>query len=133
MKKLVASRMERCIGCHACSMACSMHVYRSLSWLSAGIRIRSTGGLSTGFEASHCMACMEAPCSSACPTGALEKRKGGGVRVKRDLCIGCGDCAPACPINAIYLDHDSRPYICIHCGRCVDYCPHDCLELVEVK
>jgi Fe-S-cluster-containing dehydrogenase component len=68
----------------------------------------------------------------ACPTGAYSQRKGGGVRVKKSLCIHCGDCAEACPVDAIYLDATDHPFVCIHCGRCVDYCPHDCLELTGV-
>jgi Fe-S-cluster-containing hydrogenase component 2 len=35
----------------------------------------------------------------------------------------------ACPVDAIYLDNTSTPFVCIHCGRCVDYCPHACLEM----
>jgi hypothetical protein len=40
-------------------------VHKRLSWLAAGIRIMSTGGLSTGFEARSCMACNPAPCAEA--------------------------------------------------------------------
>jgi formate hydrogenlyase subunit 6/NADH:ubiquinone oxidoreductase subunit I len=54
------------------------------------------------------------------------------VIVKRKLCIQCGDCAEACPVDAIYLDATSEPFVCIHCGQCVPYCPHDCLEMAEV-
>jgi Fe-S-cluster-containing hydrogenase component 2 len=68
----------------------------------------------------------------ACPTGAYSQRKGGGVVVKKKLCIRCGACAKACPVDAIYLDPGSEPFVCIHCGRCVPFCPHDCLEMVEV-
>jgi Fe-S-cluster-containing hydrogenase component 2 len=67
----------------------------------------------------------------ACPTGALTQRKGGGVKVKKDLCIRCKECVQACPVDAVALDHDDRPYICIHCGRCIPFCPHHCLELVD--
>ena len=52
--------------------------------------------------------------------------------VKRKLCIQCGDCAEACPVDAIYLDVTAEPFVCIHCGQCVVYCPHDCLEMAEV-
>jgi hypothetical protein len=56
MKILRTPRMERCIGCHSCSLACARLVHKQLSWDKAGIRIQSTGGLSTGFEAMPCLA-----------------------------------------------------------------------------
>jgi Fe-S-cluster-containing hydrogenase component 2 len=105
-------------------------VHKRLSWLAAGIRIMSTGGMSTGFDARLCLACDPAPCVEACPTGAYAQRKGGGVIVKKNLCIRCGDCAHVCPVDAIYLDNTGEPYVCIHCGRCVPFCPHDCLEMM---
>ncbi|WP_369126716.1 4Fe-4S binding protein [Flagellimonas olearia] len=88
--------------------------------------------MSTGFEARVCLACSPAPCAAACPTGALSQRKGGGVIQKKNLCIRCGECAKACPVDAIFLDHEVNPYVCIHCGQCVAFCPHDCLEMVEL-
>lgn len=132
MKQLVAARMERCIGCHSCSLACARLVHKHVSWENAGIRIQSSGGLSTGFLARVCMACDPAPCAAVCPTGALTDRKGGGIRQKKELCIQCGKCADACPVDAIAQDQQNNPYICLHCGQCVKFCPHDCLEMQEV-
>lgn len=48
-------------------------------------------------------------------------------------CIGIGDCAKACPQNAICLDSgvayvDTRA--CIGCGICVRTCPHNLIELI---
>ena len=63
--------MERCIGCHSCSLACARLVHKNLSWDTVGIRIASSGGLSTGFEARTCVACDPAPCAEACPTRAI--------------------------------------------------------------
>ena len=71
MKILTTPRMERCIGCHSCSLACARLVHKNLSWDTAGIRIASSGGLSTGFEARTCLACDPAPCANACPDGRL--------------------------------------------------------------
>jgi len=129
MKILTTPHMERCIGCYSCSLACARLVHRNLSWLTAGIRIKSSGGLSTGYTAVTCLACDPAPCAATCPTEAFSQRKGGGVNVKKSLCIHCGECAQACPVDAIYLDNTSDPFVCIHCGRCVDYCPHECLAM----
>ena len=131
-KILKTPRMERCIGCHSCSLACARTLHRRLSWDTAGIRIVSSGGLSSGFEAKLCLACDPAPCALACPTGAFSQREGGGVVVKKRLCIRCSECAGACPVEAIYLDQIGEPFVCLHCGRCVTFCPHDCLEMVEV-
>ncbi len=133
MKILTTPKMERCIGCHSCSLACARFVHKRLSWDTAGIRIRSAGGLSTGFEAKTCLACDPAPCVAVCPTGAFSQRKGGGVVARKKLCIRCGACAKACPVDAIYIDAALEPYVCIHCGRCVPLCPHDCLEHTELS
>jgi MinD superfamily P-loop ATPase len=100
-------------------LACARLVHKCLSWDKVGIRIISSGGLSTGFEAKTCLACDPAPCVEACPTGAYSQRKGGGVVVKKKLCIHCGECARACPVDAIFLDRTGEPFVCIHCGRCV--------------
>uniref|UniRef100_A0A7V4LDR3 (Fe-S)-binding protein n=1 Tax=Desulfobacca acetoxidans TaxID=60893 RepID=A0A7V4LDR3_9BACT len=132
MKILTTPRMERCIGCHSCSLACARLVHHRLSWDTAGIRIASSGGLSTGFEARTCLACNPAPCAAACPTGAYAQRRGGGVMVRKNLCIRCGECFRACPVDAIYLDPTGEPFVCLHCGQCVPYCPHDCLEMKDV-
>lgn len=133
MKRLTTPFMGRCIGCHSCSLACARLVHKQFSWITAGIHIRSTGGLSTGFEASLCLACDPAACTAVCPTGACTQRKSGGVKKKAALCIRCGKCATACPVDAVHMDVESGlPYVCIHCGRCVAFCPHNCLQLQNI-
>jgi ferredoxin-type protein NapF len=50
------------------------------------------------------VACMS--CRDACPTGAVrfELALGGArPRIDTDRCTGCGDCAQACPAEAISL------------------------------
>lgn len=132
MKFLRAVHMEKCMGCHACSLACGRLVHKRLSWNTAGIRIRSSGGLTSGFEATLCLGCNPAPCAAACPTGACCMRKHGGVRIQHANCIRCGKCAAACPVEAVYMDAESGlPFVCIHCGRCVEFCPHGCIALVD--
>ena len=92
------------------------------------LAFESASGLSSGFRAIRCLACNPAPCAQACPTTAYSQRKGGGVVVKKKLCIRCGACIAACPVDAIYQNEKNEVYVCIHCGRCVEFCPQDCLD-----
>lgn len=131
MKVLRVVRMERCTGCHCCSLACSRLVYGSISWKRAGIAIRSCDG---GFEAVHCQACHPAPCASACPGGALRQRPAGGVSFDPERCQQCGNCSQACPEGAVHFDPElGVPVLCVHCGRCVAFCPQGCLEMADVS
>lgn len=47
-------------------------------------------------------------------------------------CLGCGDCAAVCPVDAICI-RDGLAHIdarkCIACGRCVDTCPKHIIDL----
>ena len=131
MKQLITPRMDQCIGCQSCSLACARLVYKKISWNTAGIRIHSSGGLSTGFVANKCLACDPPPCAEVCPTGAYLARPGGGVVVKKSLCIQCGKCLEACPVDAIYQDSVGDVFVCIHCGLCVSFCPQNCLEMID--
>jgi Fe-S-cluster-containing dehydrogenase component len=131
MNILTTPHMDRCIGCHSCSLACARLVHGLISWQHAGIRIQSSGGLSSGFIAQHCLACVDPACASVCPSGALTPRNGGGILFRQDRCLRCGDCLEACPVGAIVQDREGHVFVCIHCGQCVSFCPHGCLELRE--
>ena len=97
----------RCVKCHACEIAC-----KSWNEVEVGPRWREVVKIESGtfpdVQAMNvsmaCMHCGDAPCRSACPVGAIDKRADDGiVVVDPDKCIGCGFCTWACPFNAPQL------------------------------
>jgi anaerobic carbon-monoxide dehydrogenase iron sulfur subunit len=133
-KSLKTDGMNKCIGCFTCMMVCAGVNQQNHSISKSAIKIRTSGGLQGKFVSVVCIACQdERACAEACPSGALEKRPGGGVIVKADKCIGCRKCVDACIVGAVVYDEDkSKPIICKHCGVCAKMCPHDCLRMEEV-
>ena len=66
-----------------------------------------------------CLHCEDAPCVTACPTGASFKREQDGiVLVNEDWCIGCGLCAWSCPYGA--REMDPAEGVMKKCTLCVD-------------
>jgi len=59
------------------------------------------------------------------------------LRVREDLCLGCGLCAETCPQQAISLQSGQAQIDqnrCNHCGLCLDVCPQGAImELTPVS
>lgn len=127
--RLAVLETERCVGCQSCMFACARR-QRGTGLSKSCIAVRSIGGMERGFTVVVCRACEDPPCAKVCPTQALTKRHGGGVKLLMDRCIGCEYCRAACLIGAIQWDERvNKPMICVHCGYCVEYCPHGVLGL----
>jgi Fe-S-cluster-containing dehydrogenase component len=83
------------------------------------------------------MHCVEAPCIESCSAGALYRDgKTGIVVVDTKTCVGCGDCIPACPMHALFLDEEKNIILkCDLCRgdpECVKWCPNNALILKEI-
>ena len=59
------------------------------------------------------------------------------LRIRKDLCLGCGLCVESCPRQAISLQSGQAQIDqnrCNHCGLCLDVCPQGAiLELRPVS
>jgi tetrathionate reductase subunit B len=113
--------LERCIGCHACSVACKVENEVELGTFRTKVYYHDFGQFPNArraFLPALCMQCADAPCLSACPTQAIFRSDDGIVKIDQQVCDAKGDCVKACPYGAIYLDPVNRV-----ADKC-DFCSH---------
>src|SRR5919109_1875041 len=100
---------NRCIGCHACTVACkeehNIAVGVNRTWVKY-IEKGSYPDTRRHFAVLRCNHCDDAPCIEICPTVALFRRPDGIVDFDNERCIGCKSCMQACPYAALYIDPD---------------------------
>ncbi|MDR1353204.1 MAG: 4Fe-4S dicluster domain-containing protein [Treponema sp.] len=147
----VLADSEKCIGCRACETACfAAHEKKNTrtagavtSPLIPNLFLVRTETLSMPVQCHHC---EDAPCLRSCLTGALFRRDGA-VLVNRSRCIGCRNCALACPFGAISIAPQNllslaagagpvfKCDLCANTGRdsqaCVETCPGKALRVVD--
>ena len=114
--------LNRCVGCHACAMACAIEndLPADAAWRE--VRTYNPPGLN-GIERFHlsmaCNHCDDAPCMAQCPSDAYYRDAGtGAVLINADRCLGCGYCAWVCPHDAPRMDEAAG--VMRKCTFCVD-------------
>lgn len=70
------------------------------------------------FQVTRCNQCDDAPCTHACPTGAMFRRADGIVDFDKSICIGCKACIAACPYDAIFINPED------HSAEKCNFCAH---------
>jgi Fe-S-cluster-containing dehydrogenase component/formate-dependent nitrite reductase membrane component NrfD len=112
---------RKCIGCHACTVACKAEHDVPIGVYRTWVKYIEKGEFPNSrryFLVNRCNHCDDAPCIAICPTKALYKRKDGIVDFDSSRCIGCKSCMQACPYDALYID----PYS--HTAAKCNYCAH---------
>jgi Fe-S-cluster-containing dehydrogenase component/formate-dependent nitrite reductase membrane component NrfD len=100
---------NRCIGCHACTVACKEEHNIAVGVNRTWVKYIEKGrypDTRRHFAVLRCNHCDDAPCIEICPTVALFRRPDGIVDFDHERCIGCKSCMQACPYDAIYIDPD---------------------------
>jgi Fe-S-cluster-containing dehydrogenase component len=112
---------RRCIGCHACTVACKAENEVPVGNFRTWVKYTEIGTfpqVRRHFAVLRCNQCTSAPCVTICPVNALSKRKDGIVDLDKDACIGCKACMQACPYDALYLNEDTggaeKCHFCAH-------------------
>lgn len=130
-----------CSGCRACSVACKAEHRAPLMQFRTRVQTLETGqfpNVRQQFVPTLCQHCVDAPCLAACPTSAIVRADSGVIQIDEMRCVGSGDCVPACPYGAIFVDHDDGiAHKCDFCEdrvstgeepACVATCPTDALH-----
>lgn len=74
--------------------------------------------LELGTYAIICRKCELAPCVTACPNEALEKREDKVLQRYNMRCTSCKSCSHACPFGTIYVE--MMTYLMPRCDFCLD-------------
>jgi len=141
--KRIRIKVNRCIGCKLCEIACAKEHSTSNDLVEAaresprplsrirverGIRILSEEERRAPFGESkmklpaksvyplRCIHCPEPNCVDACITGGLRKDKDGIVVHDPQKCVGCWMCIMVCPFGAIRQDVVN--HIIVKCDLC---------------
>ncbi|MGH7335750.1 MAG: 4Fe-4S dicluster domain-containing protein [Candidatus Rokuibacteriota bacterium] len=112
---------RKCIGCHACTVACKEENRVPLGAFRTWVKYIERGTFPDTrryFSVLRCNHCDSAPCVTICPTVALYRRPDGIVDFDGARCIGCKSCMQACPYDALYIDPDT------HTAAKCNYCAH---------
>jgi Fe-S-cluster-containing dehydrogenase component/formate-dependent nitrite reductase membrane component NrfD len=112
---------RKCIGCHACTVACKAEHEVPVGVNRTWVKYIEKGTFPDTrrlFSVMRCNHCADAPCVEICPVEALFTRKDGIVDFDDRRCIGCKACTQACPYDAIYMHPDD------HTSAKCNYCTH---------
>jgi tetrathionate reductase subunit B len=123
--------LERCVGCHACTIACKAEwevpVEFQRNWVYRIGPLRVGEEMASTYYPGLCNHCSNPVCVPECPADPEEVtftdiKTGktttievaatwkdpfdGTVQIDKNRCIGCGACVDACPYNARYINPD---------------------------
>jgi len=146
--KRIVARVERCLACRSCEIACALAHSGAGDLTEAvarGARPRiylvAAGSAAVPLQCRHC---ADAPCVRVCPSGALGRAgEEAPVLADPERCIGCGFCVEACPFGVIRLGKGRRGVLkCDLCQErrargegpaCVAACPVGALAFEDVE
>lgn len=131
---------RKCIGCHACTVACKAENLVPLGNFRTWVKYVEKGqypDTERHFAVLRCNHCDNAPCVKICPVTALYTRQDGIVDFNQERCIGCKSCMQACPYDALYINPvTNTAEKCNYCAHrvevglepaCVIVCPEQAI------
>lgn len=119
----LALAAERCSGCRACELVCSLENFGALNPKKAALRVSGHFPTPGRYTVAICDQC--GTCAEVCPTGCITLAENGAWLIAEAECIGCGVCVTECPPQVMYLHEDRGevPIKCTNCAKCLEFCP----------
>ena len=136
--------LNRCVGCHSCSVSCKTEHEVPLGVFRMRVRYLERPDTKTlAFAPMICMHCEDAPCLKACPSKAIRRKDDGRVYVEESKCDLEEECVSACPYGAIFINEKKEKAekcdFCYHRTEvglepaCVATCPSDALTFGDLE
>ena len=137
MRNCLVIDLDRCSGCDTCVAACKYENNVPLGEYWNRVNVVGPTGTWPRIEQywlpTQCQQCENAPCITACPTGASYRDEENGlVLIDHETCIGCQTCSEACPYGA--RSYNEELNVVDKCTCCVQRlqegekpaCVHNC-------
>jgi Fe-S-cluster-containing dehydrogenase component/CRP-like cAMP-binding protein len=106
-RSLLVIDQDTCVRCGHCAWSCAnVHADGVSRLVRRGDKLVTHvagGGRSSLLVPNSCQHCENPACMIDCPTGAIGRDPRGEVFIRESLCIGCGNCAKACPWDNIQM------------------------------
>jgi DMSO reductase iron-sulfur subunit len=142
MQKAFLFDVNKCTGCDACHVACSIEnqLEPGVSWRRVHtFNPRHVPGVPSFHHSLACNHCVDPPCMKHCPALAYSKDPvTGAVTIDAEKCIGCKYCSWACPYDAPQFNRGTGTVEkCTFCTHrlddglepaCVALCPTGALQ-----
>jgi Fe-S-cluster-containing dehydrogenase component len=145
---LLVIEQESCVRCGHCAWACADRHGEARLLREGPV---AWTALTTQAEAkllllpNACQHCRTPVCIGSCPTAAIVRDAASVIRIREELCTGCGACAKACPWDAIRMaprkesTAASSADVAVKCDlcsgadaqACVQACPTEAISRVN--